>query len=286
MPKQRISPLISYTGKNRYRKQFFYHQLLTIPFPLVFLLILLFFLGINGLFALVYFFMHGLINVVHPEAALNFGDAVYFSTTFPIVGFGGLAPWGIGRAISVIQVFCGLFILGMITGIIFARVSQGSSPLVWSSPLVIHRHRGARFLQVRVTNVIGNDVLNVFPKLFLQTNKYTSSGELIRDLIPLALETKNIPLTAFSWIISHKLQKNSPLNSWLKNNPPKNERLVGFIHGHDSTLGKEIFSYAKWQPSDLVEGEFANIMLAFNENQSLQATVKIDLGSLDKVIKN
>lgn len=282
MPKQRISPLISYAGKNRYRRSYFYHQILTIPFSLVFFLVLAGFLGINSLFAIVYYFLHGLIDVVHPAAVVKFSDALYFSMTFPIVGYGGLAPAGIGRAISVIQVFCGLFFLGMLTGIIFARFSQGSSPLVWSAPLVLCRQKGKTYLQVRVTNVIGNDVVNVFPKLFLQRNKYTASGELNRELLPLDLETKNIPLAAFSWIISHQLKKNSPLWAWLKKEPPQNERLVGFVHGHDSTLGKEIFSYAKWQPSDMVEGEFANILLKFSERKDLQAEVRIDLNSLDK----
>jgi inward rectifier potassium channel len=240
MPKNRNLPKIKIIGKSGGALDYFYHQALEIPIGLFILYSMLTFFGVNFIFALFYYFTSGLVNTVSSSGGLQFPDAVYFSLTFPVIGFGGIFPAGIGRVIAPFQIFMGLLFLGSLTGLIFARFSRSKSPLVWSCPVVLFEENRKHYIQVRVTNVLGNDVVNVTASLFLQRSEKNRRGETIRRLHPIPLEMTSIPIAAFSWILSHPVTDNSPLLDWSQGKINQNELLVGFIYGYDSTLGKEV----------------------------------------------
>jgi inward rectifier potassium channel len=285
MPKTRLSPKIRHTGAEVFRRQFYYHKLLDMPTPAFLVLLLAIFALVNCLFAGLYYVCHGLISLINPGASVRLVDALYFSMTFPVVGYGGIAPQGIGKLLSAIHVFAVMVFLATMTGMIFSRFSQAKSPLLWSSPVVFNKDGRQQYLQVRVTNILGNDVVNVTPKLFLQKNEYSKTGEIIRRLTPIPLETTNIPIAAFSWIISHKITANSPLKHWITGNAKSEERLLGFILGLDSTIGRSIYSFTKWSPKDLVAGHFENIITNYSENEDLRSRLDIDLSKIDSVIR-
>lgn len=285
MPKYRINPKIRYYGDRRLSQAFFYHNLLSINNALFFGLLLFAFVGVNTLFSLAYFFSGGLFDTIHIGDAVHYVDALYVSMTFPVVGYGGIAPTGWGKLIAAIHVFTILVFLGTITGIIFARFSQGRSPLIWSKPLVLHALGKDKFVQMRVTNLVGNDVVDVIARLYLQRQTKNRSGELIRQLIPIETETPNIPITALTWIISHRISSKSPLKHWVQGQAPQNEQLVGFIVGLDSTLGRSIYSFAKWKPEDLQCGTFDTMITKYEETEHLQPLVDIDLSKIDSVVQ-
>jgi inward rectifier potassium channel len=284
MPKERNSPIINYFGGKRRWLDFFYHQMLDIPLVWFILAAMMVFFGVNSIFAFLYYFLSGVTNTISPDGKAQFVDVLFFSCTFPVIGFGGIAPIGLGRAIAMLHVFLGLLFLSSLTGLIFARLSRGKSPLVWSKPVVLHEESGDYYIQVRVTNVIGNDVVHVTASLYLQRSEKNVHGETIRKLIPVPLEVSNIPLTALSWIISHRVGADSPLMDWVNGKFHEHECIVGFIYGFDSTLGKEVHSYCKWSPLELERGTFSNVITSYKEDAELRLKVAIDLDKLDEVI--
>jgi len=149
---------------------------------------------------------------------------------------------------------------------------------------VLSREGLNTYLKLRVTNVIGNDIVNVIPSLFVQKINTSKSGEVIRSLIPVKLETTTIPIAAFSWILVHKLDRHSPLKSWVSGCAKNDERLLGFIYGFDSTINNASYSFAKWSPTDLVEGDFDNVIINYSETSDLRSKVVMDLSKIDKVI--
>lgn len=284
MPKSRNTPVVSYTGGKK-SLDYFYHLALNIPFAWFLLALMGVFFGVNLFMSVLYYLSNGLISTIEASHSLKWLESYYFSITFPIVGFGGLAPIGFGRVLSALHVFLGLLFLSSMTGLIFARFSKGKSPLVWSSPVVLHEDAGHKFIQVRVTNVIGNDVVNVTASLYLQKTVKNQRGETIRSLVPVPLEITQIPVTAFSWILSHPLTANSPLLEWSLGKAPESERLIGFIYGFDSTLGKDVYSYCKWGHEELVSGTFENIITAYEEDNTFRVKITLDLSKIDDVVK-
>jgi inward rectifier potassium channel len=281
MPKGRYQPEVKYHGNRFSQWRFYYHAMLTMH-PLLFIICIgIMFLTVTVLFAALY----RATGTVSLPATAGFLEYVYFSiVTFGTVGYGDIIPVGAGRAIAVAEIFCGILFTGTVTGLIFARFARTPSPFVWSTPVVLYTHDGACHIQVRVTNIVGNDVIDVQTRLLLQTVSRTRSGNIVRQLLPIALEQSALPIFAFTWVLSHRIDDNSPLKAWAENRAPDTDRLVAFIHGYDSTIGRNAYSYTRWKPADLVEGEFENIMLSYKETPELRTVVEMDLRGIDRVI--
>ncbi|HOT45858.1 MAG TPA: potassium channel family protein [Spirochaetota bacterium] len=280
MPKGRYQPVVKYRGNRFSQWRFYYHAMLTMS-PLLFILCIgIVFVSATLLFAVLY----RATGTVSLPARAGFLEYVYFSiVTFATVGYGDIIPVGAGRLIAVVEVFCGILFTGTVTGLIFARFARTPSPFVWSTPVVLYSHEGERRVQVRVTNIVGNDVIDVETRLFLQTMTRTRGGNLVRQLVPVSLEQSTLPIFAFTWVLSHRVDDRSPLKAWADGTAPDTDRLVAFIHGHDSTIGRSAYSYTRWRPSSVVEGEFENIMQSYRETPELRTVVEMDLRGIDRV---
>lgn len=283
MPKIRRYPHVSFTGTIFPGWKFYYHKMLNVNIAVLLFCIFLFFLLLNFFFASIYM----VTRTTTLENGASFFDYFYFSViTFASVGYGDILPKGSGKIIAMFQVFSGLIFAGTTTGIIFSRFTKTPSPFIWSSPIVHYRHKNERFIQVRVTNIIANDVIDVNPQLFLQKFVKTKGGNIHRHLVPLKLTHSTLPIMAFSWILSHRIDSTSPMKKWVEGNAQKDERLVAFIHGYDSTIGRHVYSYTRWQPEDLIDGEFENVIVSYGEKSDMTSIVEMDLNKIDRVIKS
>lgn len=281
MPKGRYHPDVKYRGNRLSQWRFYYHEMLTMS-PLLFIACIgVLFLTVTLLFAVLY----RATGTVSLPADAAFLEYLYFSiVTFATVGYGDIIPVGAGKMIAVTEVFCGILFTGTVTGLIFARFARTPSPFVWSTPVVLYTHNGERYIQVRVTNIVGNDVIDVHMRLLLQTVSRTRSGNAVRQLVPVSLEQPALPIFAFTWVLSHRIDDASPLRAWADGQAPDTDRLVAFIHGYDSTVGRNAYSYTRWKPSDMEPGEFENIMVSYGETPELRSVVEMDLRGIDRVI--
>ena len=159
MPKTRQFPKVTFVGKRPNYLQYYYHSILTMPLWQFLLFALLIFIAANTFFAMIYAALGGL----HSAKALSWFDYFYYSTiTFATVGYGDILPGTEAvKAVALLEVFCGLLFGGTLTGLIFARFSRAPSPFVWALPLVHFKHEKKHFIQARIANVLGNDVVNV-----------------------------------------------------------------------------------------------------------------------------
>jgi len=284
MPKSRVYPSITFIGNRFYSFQYYLHKGLRMPlWKLIGFMIVIFFI-INGSFAILYKLTSGLElsatgNVTEP----SFWDILFFCYTFPVVGYGGIIPIGIGKLVAVIQIFIGLLILASMTGVMFTKFSQTPSPFLWSKFIVINEQNGKRYLQVRVNNVVGNDVINVIPELYIQRVEKVENGNVERNLIPLKLRQAKIPIFAFSWILTHEIDIESPVYAWTTENANASDRIIGFICGHDSILGKEVYSYARWAYSESLKGMFDDVLVEYKEDSDLRPNVVLDFSKIDSV---
>jgi inward rectifier potassium channel len=281
MPRTRLHPDVKYKGHVFSGWRFYYHKILELRTITFLVLLFVIFITLNGIFGFLYY----ITGTLTLDKTAFFLDYFYFSVvTFASVGYGDVLPTGYGKIIVIAEIFCGILFMGTITGLIFTRFVKTPSPFVWSYPVVINKAASGTFLQVRVTNIIGNDVIDAVPQIFLQKIETTRYGNVERSLVPLPLEQTMLPIVAFSWVISHKIDDNSPVLHWAKGKVEAGERIVAFIHGYDATIGRSVYSYTRWNRDSLVEGEFENVIISYKETGDLRTSAVLDLDRIDSVV--
>jgi inward rectifier potassium channel len=192
-----------------------YLQLVTMTWPRFLLLVTVFYLAINVLFAVVY---HSIgENTLHTSerdlGLSGFARAFFFSAqTLTTVGYGSLYPFGLAaHVIAAIEAALGLMGFALATGLLFARFSRPSARLVFSDRMVVAPYRDVTSLQFRLANERSNVLMEVEADMILMTVDRDDSGQLRRNFVELALERRKIFFLALSWTIVHPVDESSPL---------------------------------------------------------------------------
>jgi len=144
------------TGLNFFSRISWYHTLLDIPVWKFLLILLFFYIGINFVFALLYYAI-GLehLNGINPSSTawVQFGQAYFFSAqTFTTVGYGHISPSGfLTSAISAAEALIGLLSFAIATGLFFGRFSRPVAYLKFSHNALIAPYGDSTALMIRIT---------------------------------------------------------------------------------------------------------------------------------------
>ena len=129
-----------------------YHWLLSLRWPQFAALVAAFYITLNLLFATLY--------AVDPNSIAGstggqwFYDCFFFSVqTLATVGYGHMYPQTLyGHVVSMIEIMSGIFLLAVVTGLIFVRFSRPVARIAFSRCLVIGSLNGQPTLMVRGGN--------------------------------------------------------------------------------------------------------------------------------------
>ncbi len=185
-----------------------------------------------------------LANVPQSETLLRrYLLCFYFSVqTFTTVGYGQLAPIGIGaNALAALLSLFGWIALALVTGLVFARFSRPSRMIVFSERAIISRLRsGKRSLQFRIANLRDTNLINLNARVVL-TWLEEEAGELRRHFRPLTLERDHVPLFPLNWTIVHPIDEDSPIYGWNKDDYcRRHSELLIMIEGYDQTFAQSV----------------------------------------------
>src|SRR5258705_2300164 len=130
--------------------RYVYQWLLGLRWPQFAALVGAFYITLNLLFATLY--------AVDPNSIAGttggrwFYDCFFFSVqTLATVGYGHMYPQTLyGHIVTTIEIMSGLFLLAVMTGLIFVRFSRPIARVVFSNPIVIAPLNGKPTLMVRV----------------------------------------------------------------------------------------------------------------------------------------
>lgn len=169
----------------------------------------------NLMFALIYYYVVGIVHLRGAEAStawLRFMNAFFFSShTLTTVGYGNIYPDSImANSVAALEALLGLLAFALATGVVFGRFSRPVARLAFSRQMVVAPYQGVRALQFRVANRRTNNLMEVEALMLLMTVEPTNGGRH-RKYAPLSLERSKVQFLPLAWTIVHPIDESSPL---------------------------------------------------------------------------
>ena len=198
-------------GSVRAVYQDLYHYLMTVSWPQLFGVIAAFFLVFDFLFGCLYYLAAGCIANLNPP---GFVGAFFFSVeTLATVGYGDMHPQTLyGHTVAMVEMFTGLMMLALVTGIMFARFSRPRARFLFARRAVIRPVDGQLTLMFRAANARQNVVQEASAKLRMMRDEVTREGLRIRRITDLKLVRDQQPAFFIGWTIMHLIDESSPLS--------------------------------------------------------------------------
>lgn len=174
---------------------------------------------INTLFALVY------LGVGAQEFQVSSGNVLddfiylfFFSAqTLTTVGYGAIAPTGvIGGVVSSFEALMGLMSFSFITGLLYGRFSKPKAKIKFSDHMVVRDFEEDRALMFRVMNKRTNMMIEPELNAVMNITEKNENDEFSRQFYQLNLERNKIMYLPTMWTLVHKIDKESPLFKYTK----------------------------------------------------------------------
>jgi inward rectifier potassium channel len=191
-----------------------YHDLLNMSWRRFVFVFFAAFIGLNLLFAVAYA-LCGPGAIGGPNAA-TFGSLLLESfflsvQTLATVGYGHLAPASTAaNIIATIEMFFGLLMVAIITGLVFARFSRPQARIVFSDHAVVAPYHDGKALMFRFANTRKNQLLELEVKVLFSRIVYVNEDP-VRRYFTLALERSRVAIIPLHLTVVHEIKDGSPL---------------------------------------------------------------------------
>ncbi len=236
-----------------------YHTLLRMKRSHFFLSILLFYTGINIVFAGIYFMIgvHNLSGVAHSENVLEEVMAAFFfsSQTLTTVGYGHVAPTGfLTNAVASTESLLGILAFAVVTGLIYGRFSRPRAFLMFSDNMLIAPYKEGKALMLRLATYKNNHLTEAEAQMTLAIH-INDDGKMVTRFYNLPLEIAKINSLALSWTLVHAITEESPLYQFSKEEiqASKMEVMV-YIKAFDDHFSNTVQQRTSYTHSELVYG--------------------------------
>src|SRR6266576_6707502 len=198
-------------GTDAWRWRDVYRWLLGLSWPRFAAFVASLYVGLNLLFAALYSFQQN--SIAGSTGGHWFFDCFFFSVqTLATVGFGHMYPQTLyGHVVSTIEIMSGVFLLAVVTGLIFVRFSRPVARIAFSRCLVIGPLNGQPTLMVRVGNQHQHSIVDTeFRIMFMRDEPLVEGGDY-RYFYSLKLQFDTLILFPAALTLRHVIDKSSPL---------------------------------------------------------------------------
>ncbi len=239
-------------GQDRSRWTDLYHRILLWSWLPFITAVAGLFVTINALFALAYMSDPG--GIEHARAG-SFWDFFVFSVqTIGSIPYSEMTPKSAyADSVVLVEAFVGILFLGIVTALMFARLSRPTARVVFSRVAIIMPYDGVPTLMFRAANQRGNQVLDASVSVSLAYQSVSKEGEVMRRFTELPLVRSRTPLFALSWTIMHRIDESSPLYGC--DAAAMNERqmeIIVLLSGRDDTLADTIYARHAYTAEQIV----------------------------------
>ena len=273
--KQDGTPNIEKKGIGFFERLSWFHSMLSISGWRFFLIILFFYISVNFLFTIVYYFIgvEHLIGLKTTSELEKLMEAFFFSTqTYTTVGYGRISPEGfLMNAVSSFHALIGLLSFAVATGLMYGRFSRPKAFIKFAEQAIVAPYKEGSALMIRLTPFKNTTLTDAEAKvtLVLMTD---DNGKPLNQFFNLDLEMKAINALTLSWTIVHPIIKESPLYKFTEADF-KNIRgeLIVFIKAFDDMFSNTVIAHTSYTFDEVVFG--AKFVPMFHRDQEKNTTV-------------
>jgi inward rectifier potassium channel len=267
------TPEVTVVGAPPTRLRDVYHLFLRVRWSGAIAAIVIFYLGLNAVFALAYLASGG-VTSARPG---SFFDAFCFSVqTMGTIGYGAMYPASVGaNAIMIVESVTSLVVTAVATGIIFAKFSRSSARVVFSHYAVIAPMDGVPTLTLRVGNERGNVILEATIRVTLTRTEKTLEGVVFYKLYDLRLVRERSPLMRRSWTVLHRIEPDSPLFGQTPESVVREEvELIVTLVGTDDTSLQPVHARNQYHENEILWGARHADILSENPDGTIVLDVR------------
>lgn len=265
-----------------------YHTLIDMPSYKFMLILLTFYVGINFVFALIYYGI-GIehLNGIDSSGSqwVQFGQAYFFSAqTFTTVGYGHISPSGfMTSAISAAEALIGLLSFAIATGLFFGRFSKPVAFLKFSHNAVIAPYGDITALMIRTTPFKNTNFTDAEAKITLGM-RVEENGIISNKFYSLDLELEKINALTLSWTLVHPITEESPLYQFTREDfANTNGEILVFIKTFDDMFSNTVAIRTSYTFDEVVYGAKFIPMYARSSDNSKTILYLDQLNNFDAV---
>ena len=226
-----------------------YHYSMMVSWPRLFATIVAFFLVFDVAFGWLFHLAPDCIANLNPPGFL--GDFFFSVETLATVGYGDMHPQTVyGHTVAMIEIFTGLLMLALITGLMFARFSRPKARFLFARLAVVRPMDGKLTLMFRAANERQNVVQDASAQLRMLRDDVTAEGYRLRRIVDLPLVRSQHPIFALGWNIMHVIDDASPLRDETGQTLAAEEAVfILSLSGTDETTGQVLIARAEYPAS-------------------------------------
>lgn len=256
-----------------------YHHFMTVTWTRLFATIIAFFLVFDLIFGCLYYAVAGCIANLSPPGFLG---AFFFSVeTLATVGYGDMHPQTLyGHVVAMGEIFVGVLMLAVITGIMFARFSRPRARFMFAKLAVVRLIDGRLTLMFRAANARQNVVQEASAVLRMLRDEVTPEGFRIRRIVDLPLLRSRHPVFSLGWTLMHAIDEASPLHLESAETLAATQTIfILSLSGTDETTGQMLMARAEYASEAIRWNQAFRDILETQPDGSLH----IDYGKFDEV---
>ncbi len=188
-----------------------YRWLLGLSWPQFAAFVASLYVGLNVLFAALYSFQQN--SIAGSTGGHWFFDCFFFSVqTLATVGYGHMYPQTLyGHIVTTIEIMSGIFLLAVMTGLIFVRFSRPIARVMFSNSMVIASLNGKPTLMVRIGNENQHSMVEAKFRIMFSRDEPLLEGGDFRHFYVLKLHFDRLTVFPAALTLRHTIDETSPL---------------------------------------------------------------------------
>ena len=236
------------------------------------LVIILFFVLINLLFACIYLGigMEHLGGMVAKTNSEKLGEAFFFSAqTFTTVGYGRINPIGFAASLAAsMEALIGLMSFALATGLLYGRFAKPRAYIRYSKNALFTPFREGVALMFRIVPYTKNYLMNVVVRVTLAM-RVEEDGVVKNKFYNMPLDIAKANTLTANWTLVHLINEESPIAGFTKEDLANcNAELLIFVEGFDESFSNTVISRGSYSYTDFVYGAKFRSMYHPDENNS------------------
>ena len=213
------------------------------------------YVALNLVFAGLYTLRQNSIAGIAPG---SFSDAFFFSVqTLATVGYGHWYPQTLyGHVVTTIEIMSGVFLLAVMTGLIFVRFSRPTARILFSRSAVIGTLNGKPTLMIRVGNARQQSMVEAEFRIMFNRDEPLVEGGDFRYFYNLKLHFDRLATFPAALTLRHVIDEKSPLHGATRESLQASRAiLIVSVVGIDPVISAAVQTQKDYLASDIRFGE-------------------------------